>query len=64
MKKWHWILVGAAVGGLAGFAYWYFRGCDGNHCAIWASPVNSTAYAALMGGLVAGIVKDKPSDKK
>lgn len=44
-----WTLAIALGAGL-GFAYWYFLGCDGS-CAITSSPVRSSLYGALMGGL-------------
>ncbi len=42
------ILIGAA----AGYSYWYFVGCNSGSCAITSSPVNSSIYGGLMGGLV------------
>ena len=41
------VLVGAGVGWL----YWSYFGCT-NGCAITSSPVNSSLYGALMGGLL------------
>lgn len=42
--------LGMAIGAACGWTWWYFVGCvDG--CAITSSPVNSTLYGALMGGL-------------
>lgn len=50
-SSWSFTLLGALVGGAGGWAYWYFFGCT-NGCAITSSPVNSTIYGALMGGLL------------
>lgn len=36
------------IGALGGYLYYYFIGCN-NGCAITSSPVNSTAYGAVMG---------------
>lgn len=45
-------IVGIVLGASAGFAYWYFIGCDSGTCAITSSPVNSTIYGVLMGALL------------
>ncbi|MBS1591716.1 MAG: hypothetical protein JST07_06350 [Bacteroidetes bacterium] len=49
--KYKLTLVGLFIGGLAGFAYYYFIGCASGTCAITSKPLNSTAYGALMGAL-------------
>lgn len=55
-------VVGVLVGSLAGFLYWKFVGCASGTCAITSSPINSTIYGALMGGLGLSIFqKDKKS---
>jgi len=51
MKHIKWIIA-LALGGVAGFGYWYFIGCNGGSCAITSSPVNSSIYGALMGVLL------------
>ncbi|MEO6305461.1 MAG: DUF6132 family protein, partial [Bacteroidia bacterium] len=33
-------IIGAAVGSIAGWCYWYFVGCASGTCAITSSPVN------------------------
>jgi hypothetical protein len=43
------IILGTALGALAGFAYYYFVGCSSGSCAITSKPLNSTLYGALMG---------------
>lgn len=43
--------IGAAAGSLAGYFYWKFVGCSSGSCSITSSPVNSSVYGALMGGL-------------
>ncbi len=40
------------IGAVAGYSYWYFVGCNSGSCAITSSPVNSSIYGGLMGGLV------------
>jgi hypothetical protein len=45
------LAAGALIGALAGWLYWYYVGCA-EGCAITSSPVNSSLYGALMGGLL------------
>lgn len=45
-------LIGVALGSIAGYAYYYFVGCASGTCAITASPINSSIYGAIMGGLL------------
>ncbi len=47
-KMWFGIMAGA----IAGYAYYYFIGCASGTCAITSNPLNSTAYGAIMGGLL------------
>jgi len=50
MKPWILTGSGALIGAAAGWAWWYLYGCtDG--CAITSSPLNSSLYGALLGGL-------------
>jgi hypothetical protein len=39
------------VGGLLGYAYYYFIGCN-NGCAIQSNPFLSTIYGAVIGGIL------------
>jgi len=39
------------VGGLLGYAYYYFIGCN-NGCAIQSNPYASTIYGAAIGGII------------
>jgi hypothetical protein len=38
-----------AIGGLAGFLYYYFVGCSTGTCAITSSPYMSTLWGGMMG---------------
>lgn len=58
------ILAGLLIGGLAGFSYWYFIGCDTGTCAITSNWSTSTLYGLGMGGLGASIVKDSIASRK
>ena len=51
-------LAGIALGLLAGYAYWYFVGCDSGTCAITSSPWRSSLYGGGMGFLMAGLIKN------
>lgn len=59
--KWSIAIV---LGATAGFSYWYFVGCNSGSCAITSSPVNSTIYGAVMGGLVLNMFKKEPKPDK
>ena len=45
-------IAGIFVGAIAGFLYWKYVGCLSGTCAITSKPFNSSAYGALMGGLL------------
>ncbi|MBX2931464.1 MAG: hypothetical protein KF781_05910 [Chitinophagaceae bacterium] len=52
IQKYKLTLIGIALGAVAGYAYYYFVGCNSGTCAITSKPVNSTVYGAVMGALV------------
>ena len=52
LKKYALTLIGIMAGALAGFFYWRVVGCNSGSCSITSSPVNSTIYGSIMGGLV------------
>jgi phage shock protein E len=66
IKRNKWIMVGAGLGALGGYAYYHFVGCASGTCAITSSPVNSTLYGTLMGGLFVNLFSGlgKPINKK
>ena len=61
MKKWFkdnlLYIIGALVGGVAGYLYYLQIGCASGTCMITSKPLNSTLYGALMGALLFGIFK-------
>lgn len=62
--KYKWAIVGVVVGAIGGFLYWNFVGCDSGSCAITSKPLNSSAYGALMGGLLfSSFQKEEKKDK-
>lgn len=46
------LAIGVLLGAIAGYAYYYFVGCNSGSCAITSNPVNSTVYGMLFGGLL------------
>jgi hypothetical protein len=64
LKQNYLILIGVAVGTVAGFFYWQQIGCVSGTCAITSSPVNTTLYGALMGGLTANLFKKETPKKE
>lgn len=52
IKRWMIWVVGILIGAVAGYLYWYYVGCVSGSCAITSSPINSTLYGAVMGGLL------------
>lgn len=47
------------AGAVLGYAYYAFIGCRTGACPITSNPLISTAYGALMGGLLAGSFRKK-----
>ncbi|MCA6364790.1 MAG: hypothetical protein IM638_17275 [Bacteroidetes bacterium] len=45
-------ILGALLGAVGGYAYYYFVGCSSGSCAITSKPLNSTLYGVLMGVLL------------
>ena len=48
------LVVSVLLGALAGFAFHRFVGCRSGTCAIWANPIASSLYGALLGALIGG----------
>lgn len=59
-----YLLVGILLGAMAGFLYWKFVGCESGNCAITSSPINSTIYGSVMGGLISSSFKKKEETQK
>jgi len=52
-----WVIIGVVLGAVGGFLYWKHVGCVTGTCPITSKPFNSTAYGALMGGLLLSYFK-------
>ena len=59
LKKYNLLLIGVVLGAIGGYAYYYYVGCVSGQCAITSSPVNSTVYGMIMGGLALDLFKSK-----
>jgi uncharacterized membrane protein len=57
LLKYRLTIIGVIVGALGGYLYYYFVGCASGTCAITSSPVNSTLYGSVMGGLLSNMFK-------
>ena len=62
-REWLWF-AGGAAGAVGGYLYWYFIGCNSGVCPITSSPVNSTLYGIVMGGLVFNLFKRGGKEEK
>lgn len=62
LKKYSVLLIGIALGAVAGFLYRKYVGCVTGSCPITSRPINSSLYGAVMGGLVGDMFRK--SNKK
>ena len=51
--------LGIIVGSVGGFLYWRFVGCTSGTCPITSSPLMSTLWGAILGGLLFDMFKKK-----
>ena len=58
------LLIGMVAGAIAGFMYWKEVGCSTGTCLITSKWHNSTAYGAIMGGLLFSIFKKEKKEKE
>ena len=65
IKKNKWPVTGLLIGATGGFFYWQQVGCLDGTCAITSTWHNSTAYGALMGGLLFSMLQgEKKKDEQ
>jgi len=68
MKKWllnnKLTVIGVIFGAIGGYLYYYFVGCASGTCGITSSPVNSTLYFAVLGGLIVNLIKPTDNSQK
>ena len=58
------MIIGAALGAVAGFFYWKYVGCLTDTCSITSNPINTTIYFAIFGAVLFGAIKKqtKPTE--
>ncbi|RLD64651.1 MAG: hypothetical protein DRJ01_00145 [Bacteroidetes bacterium] len=47
------VLIGFILGGIVGFLYYYFFGCQSGSCSITSNPVNSVLFGIIIGVVIA-----------
>jgi hypothetical protein len=52
IKKYKLGLIGIVLGGILGYAYYHFIGCNTGTCTITSKPINSSVYGMVMGYLI------------
>ncbi len=57
LHQYRFALIGIVLGLGAGYLYYVQVGCE-EGCTITGSPVNSTLYGGIMGGLLLSMVDD------
>ena len=57
IKKYGLVAIGMLVGVASGYMYWQKIGCVTGTCPITSSPVNSSLYGAMMGGILFSMFK-------
>ena len=46
------VIIGVVAGAVGGYFYWLKIGCSTGSCPITSSPLASTIWGAVMGGLI------------
>ncbi|MFA6467801.1 MAG: DUF6132 family protein [Bacteroidota bacterium] len=55
--------IASVLGGIAGYAYYYYIGCMSGTCAITSNPYISTGYGMLIGLLLIDKPKTEQKDQ-
>jgi hypothetical protein len=61
-KKYKLTIIGVIVGAIGGYLYYRLVGCESGACAITSSPINSTIYGMLLGGLLFNMFKKEKKE--
>lgn len=56
--------LGVLFGAIGGYLYYTYVGCLSGTCAITSSPIMSTIYGGVMGGLLFNMFEKEPRNKK
>ncbi|MCK9408709.1 MAG: hypothetical protein WCX28_05270 [Bacteriovoracaceae bacterium] len=62
LNVWQQRGMAALLGGVAGYAYYYYIGCVSGTCAITSNPYISTGYGILIGALLINSPKTKSQE--
>ncbi|MCL2596691.1 MAG: hypothetical protein FWD66_03335 [Paludibacter sp.] len=52
-------IIGVVIGGVGGFFYWLKIGCTSGSCPITSSPLMSSIWGMLMGGLILNLFEKR-----
>jgi hypothetical protein len=52
-------IIGLVFGGIAGFSYYFFLGCQSGTCALKSNPFYNILMGLLLGYLIADMIKFK-----
>lgn len=64
INKYKLSVAGVIVGGILGYAYYYFIGCSTGTCVITSKPLNSTVYGMIMGYLMFSVFENSKNKEK
>ena len=57
-------IIGIIHGAIGGYLYWHYIGCVSGTCPITSSPIMSTIWGALLGGLLLSMFKKDKKESK
>jgi len=58
------VIIGAVIGAVGGYFYWLKVGCASGSCPITSSPLMSTIWGTVMGGLIFSLFNFKNKGQK
>jgi len=58
------VIIGIILGAIGGYLYWHYIGCVSGTCPITSSPIMSTIWGALLGGLLLSMFKKDKKESK
>ena len=65
LMKQNWTsILGVVAGAVGGYFYWKYIGCATGTCPITSSPLISTLYGAVLGGLFGSFFKRRITKKE